>query len=519
MKSKKGKNSHGKKVTRREFLKVTASLGAAATVPCVIQIFNRPSFAAGKTVRVLLTPDPKITPGTMTSGGAVNVASCIYDWLFRQEGQEQKFTNSLAESTQHSPDMTQWTFKLREKVKFHHGTEFTADDVIFTIKRLLDESVGSPLRMVFSHVNKIEKLGRYLVRFHLKSPDPDFLLKFLDKNAAILAQDYDYSKFGNTKPSGTGAFKVVQYTPGQRMVLERNPDYFVPGLPKSENLEIVFIQEVQTQVMTLASGQGDTIRALPFDFLMRYQNHPNLEIHRLSSAYFAPITVRCDEPPFNDNRVRQAMKLVVDRKRMLETVCLGYGEVANDDYVWSKNNWHNNIGLKDRDIDKAKELLAQAGYPKGIDLEIFCESNRPPCMDVVLTYQEMAKPAGINVQVRGVTSDIYYAKYFMKAPAVCDSWGHREPLDLLAVMVKTGAPWNHGRYSNPNLDKMIDEAMSEVDPIKRKEIFKRIQLLLSEEGPSIIPFFHNVFAATRKGVKGFQLTLNWINDYRAIEVL
>lgn len=152
-------------------------------------------------------------------------------------------------------------------------------------------------------------------------------------------------------------------------------------------------------------------------------------------------------------------------------------------------------------------------------MEIYCQSNRPPGMDVVLTYQEMAKPAGINVQIRGVTTDIFFAKYFTKVPCASTVWGHREnPLDLLAVGVKTGAAFNEGHYSNPDLDKMIDEAISEVDPVKRKGIFKRIQILLSEEGPAVLPFFFNVFAATRKGVEGFQMTRNWINDFRAVEI-
>lgn len=520
MESKKNKSFRGKKLTRRDFLKTTAYVGAAATVPGMIHTSGKLSFAAKKTPKVLMTPDPRITPYQLQSGGAINVASTIYDWLFRLEGAEQKFTCSLAEFTENSPDMTQWTIKLREKVKFHHGTEFTADDLIFTVKVHRDKSTGSPLLTLFRHIEKVEKIDRYTVRFHLNRPDPDFLLIFLDKKAAMLAHDYDYKQFGNTKPSGTGAFKVVSYTPGQRMLLERNPNYFVQGLPKSDNLEIVFMADVQTQLMVLEAGQADIIRVLPFPQVPRYQQLGQVTLHRLPVSYHCPVAMRCDQPPFNDNRVRTAMKLVVDRKKMLDTVALGYGELANDDYVWSKNEWHNDIGIKERDIDKAKELLAQAGYSKGLDVEIFCQSNRPPGMDMVLTFQEMAKPAGINVQIRGVTTDIYYAKHFCKSTAEVTVWGHREnPLNLLNVNTRTGARINEGHYSNPEVDRLLDEAGSETDRVKRKESFKKLQILLSEDGPIVLPFFFNVFAATHKRLKGFQLTRNFINDFRAVEIV
>jgi peptide/nickel transport system substrate-binding protein len=518
----KKKDSQAKKVTRREFIKTTACAGVAMTVPGIFNLLSKSAYAQSskKTLRVVAIPHPKITPGQMTSGPAANVVGCIYDYLFRLEGKEQKFTYSLAESTEHSSDMTQWTFKLREKVKFHHGTEFTADDVIFTVNRYFDKTVASPMRAMFEHIDKIEKKDRYLVRFLLKRPDPDFLLKFLEYNTAMLAHDYDYNQFGNTKPSGTGAYKVVNMTPGQRVYMERNPDYFIRGFPKVDNLEFILIQEPQTQLMTVEAGQADIMTWVPFDFLSRSRQNPELTLQGLPTSFHAPISMRCDQPPFNDNRVRQAMKLVVDRKMMVQTTVAGYGEVANDDFIWPKSILYNDIGIKERNIDNAKELLSKAGYPKGLDVEIHCESNKPPVMDVVLTFQQMAKPAGINVQIVGVTTDIYYAKYWLKAPVTCTSWGHREnPLDLLIQTVKTGVPWNEGHYSNPDLDKMLADALVEVDLKKRKEIVKKIQLLLSEEGPSVVPFFYNLFAVTRKRVAGFQQTRNFVNDYRFVEIV
>ena len=518
MKTKKIGRVRPRKISRREFLKTAAGVGAIAAGPSVFHILGRRSYAAGKTARALLIPSPLITPGAMNSANAANTSSCIYDWLFRLEGKEQKFVNSLAESVEHSKDMSRWTFKLREKVKFHHGTELTADDVLFTVDRWL-QKLGAPIGGMFTHLDKVEKVDRYVARFNLKRPDPDFLVKFLDYNAAILAHDYDYKTHGNTKPSGTGAFKVANYSVGQRMLLERNRDYFIPDLPKVDNLEFSFIPETQTQVMMLESGEADIIRYLGLDYVTRYQNHPTVDLQTVESAWHHTIAMRCDQPPFDDNRVRLAMKYCVDRPKMLKSAAYGYGILANDNPIWPKNIWYTDIGMRERNIDKAKELLAQAGYPKGLDVEIFCSSNFPPALEQVLTFQEMAKDAGIIVQVRASTRDIYLAKYWQKVSCQCTDWGHREnPLDLVSVNLISTAPWNESHYKNPDFDKLVNDAMTEADPVRRKEIFKKIEILLSEEGPSIIPFFYNSFAAVRKGVKGFQVTRNMINDYRFVDM-
>lgn len=506
-------------LSRRQFIKGATAAGVLAATPGIFHLVSRKAYAAGKAARVLMIPDLNITPGLMASGNAGNVCSCIYDWLFRLEGPEQKFTPCLAESYERTPDARVWTIKLREGVKFHHGTPFTSDDVLFTVNRWLDPKIGSPMRSVFSALEKTEKVDSHVVRFHLSRPNLDFLLKFLDYNTAILAHDFDYAKSGNTMPSGTGPFKVVNHTPGQRMALAKNPDYFVPGLPKVDNLDFIFIKDKQTQMMTLESGQADVVRFIGFDELLRYKNSRKVDIVTLEMGYIAPISMRCDQPPFNDNRVREAMKLVVDRKAMVDSVCYGYGIPGNDSFIWPKNKWYTPTPLRERDVDKAKKLLADAGFAKGLDVNLYCASNHPPILDTVLTFQEMAKPAGINVQVRGSTRDIYLSKYWRKVPLMCTNWGPREdPLDLMRLCLKSGAPWNEGHYANPTLDKLLDAAGEETDVVRRKELFGKIDKLVSEEGPSIVAYFYNGFGAVRKGVKGFQLTRNWINDYRFLEV-
>jgi len=503
---------------RRDFIKSAAVIGAAAAVPSL----GFPGVAgaqSGTVARLGIVPAMPILPGQLNSGDGSNVCSLIYDWLFRLEGVDQVFTPSLAESAQPKEDAREWLIVLRQGVKFHHGTELTAEDVIYTVNRWLDPAVGSGLKNLFSHVEKVEFSGKYEVRFVLTKKDPDFLLKFLDFNAAIMAHDFDNENSGNTKPSGTGPFKVVDHTPNQRMILEKNPEYFVPGCPKVDRFEVHFIKEVQAQLMALEAGNVDIVRWVSFDQLLQYQNHPKVDLITVPLANLCPISFDTTQKPFDDPRVMKAARLVVDHQKIMETVAYGYGYVCNDDYVWPGSQWRTDLPDRKRNIAEAKKLLAEAGYKDGFSVEISSSNNRPPTLEMVLAYKDMAKPAGIEVKVNSQAQDIYMAQSWLKAPAMCTSWGHREnPLDLLNVLLRSDASWNECKYNNPKLDQMLDVVGQELDAAKRKAGFKEIQTLLADEGPGVLPFFYNGFGATNKRVKGFLMTRNFISDYRYVEV-
>lgn len=507
------------KANRREFIKTATVAGALAATPGVFHIIGGTARAANTKCRVLMTPATKITPPTIKGGSGQNVASMIYDWLLRLEGPDQQLNPSLAESYEASADKKQWTFKLRDNVKFHHGTQFTADDVIYTAKRWLDPKTGGSMKTVFANVSEVVKKDKLVVTFVLSKPDPDFLLKLIEYNACMLAHDYDNDKLGNTKPSGTGAFKVRKIVPGQRMIMDANTDYFVPGAPRVGGMEVIFIPEIQTQVMTLEAGQADVIRWVSFDSVMRYKDHPKVELHHAKVANHANFYMRTDQAPFDNNLIRQAIKTCVDRDMMLNSAAYGYGVIGNDSPVWPLHPLYTDIGYRQRDIGKAKALLAEAGHPKGLDIEVVVPSNHPPLLDVALAMQQMVKPAGINLQVKGVTRDIYYGRYWLKCNCGITNWAHREnPLDLMNLSLRSGVPWNESHYASPELDSMLDAAGVEVDFDKRKAIVKKIEEYLVDQGPSVIPFFYYVFSATRKGVKGFQMARNMTNDYRFIEV-
>ena len=503
---------------RRDFIKSAAVIGAASALPSLG--FPLAAGAQGGTVaRLGIVPAMPILPGQVNSGDGGNVCSLIYDWLFRLEGADQTFTPSLAESAQPKEDAKEWLITLRRGVKFHHGTELTAEDVIYTVNRWLDPAVGSGLKSLFSHVEKVEFSGKYEVRFRLTKKDPDFLLKFLDFNAAILAHDFDNENLGNTRPSGTGPFKVADHTPGQRMILEKNPEYFVPGCPKVDRFEIHFIRQARAQLMALEAGDIDIIRWIGFDQLLQYRNHPRIDLIAVPLANLCPISFDATRKPFDDPRVMKAARLVVDHQKIMETAAYGYGYICNDDYIWPGSQWRTDMPDRKRNIAEARKLLAEAGYKDGFSIEISCSDNRPPTLEMVLAYKDMAKAAGIEVKVSSQDQDIYMAQSWLKVPAMCTVWGHREnPLDLLNVLLRSDASWNESKYNNPKLDQLLDAVGQELDATRRRVGFRDIQTLLADEGPGVLPFFFNGFGAVSKRIKGFLMTRNFIGDYRYVEV-
>ena len=506
-------------LTRRSFLKIVGAAGVAAAASD-LWLPRRFLGQTGSVARLGIIPAMPIIPGSPTSGDASNIMSLIYDWLFRLEGPDQVFTPSLATEATPSEQAKVWNIKLRQGVKFHHGSEFNAEDVIYTMNRWFDPAVGSGLANLFKQVDKVEAVGRYEVKISLKMRDPDFLLKFLDYSSAMMSADFDNEGQGNNIPSGTGAFRVVEHTPNQRMLLEKNSDYFIPGLPKVDRFEVHFIKEVPAQMLALEAGNIDLIRWVSFDQLVQYQNHPRINLITVPLANLCPISFDVTQKPFDDPRVRRAAKLVVERTQLMEAVAYGHGLLNNDDYVWPGSQWHTKLPLRQRNIAAAKKLLAEAGYKNGFSIDVYCSNNRPPTLEMVLAYKDMAKEAGINVEVKSFAQDIFMGQYWLKTPAMCTSWGHREnPLDLLNVLVRSDAAWNEGKYVNPALDNLLNQCGEELDATKRKAYYLEIQKILSEDGPGIIPFFYNAFGASGKRVRGFQMTRNFISDYRHVEVV
>ncbi|MFW6111662.1 MAG: ABC transporter substrate-binding protein [Candidatus Bipolaricaulota bacterium] len=509
--------SKNREVSRRDFIKGAAITGAAVSLPGLWS-FSSKGQSGKKVVRVGVRPPNRITPGLLGDSPGQVMASAHSDYLFRLRGEESERTPSLVEDYSHNEDRSEWSFKLREGVKFHHGTELTSADLKFTVERIMNPDLGSPAKSLFENVDKIEEVDRYTAKFYLTETDPDFGLNFYDYNTSIVAHDFDYEKYGEQRPSGTGAFKIKEYTPGEKMVLEKNPDYFLPDVPYVDELHFIIVPEDSTKKLMLQSGDVDILTNINLSTFEQLRGESNIYGDYALGGFQAPISMRTDEPPFDDNRVRLAMKYAADRRFMLDSVLSGFGDLGHDHPVAPTYKWYRDLGVREQNIEKAKSLLAEAGHGDGLEMELHYPTNIFPCADTALNLQQLVRPAGIDLKLEGSNSDVYFSKYWLKAKMTVTQWAHRvNILDVLKLQYKTGGSWNEGHYSNEELDKHIDKASTEVKPEVRQEHFTEIQRILREEGPAVIPFHQGLYGAAHNSIEDYNEVRNGTHELRFVK--
>ncbi|HLG52087.1 MAG TPA: ABC transporter substrate-binding protein [Chloroflexota bacterium] len=431
-----------------------------------------------------------------------NAAFAIYNGLTRLDETLQVHPD-LAVSWTASEDLKTWTFHLRQGVSFHHGKVFNADDVVYTFRRILDPTVASPGRSIFTFLDSVEKRDDATVVFHLSSPYVDLPVVVASIYARIVPSDRSDEQILQ-QPSGTGPFRFRENVIGDHLTLVRNDQYWEKGLPYLDAIRQVTLPEEASMTAALQGGQIDIIWQASAQQVQALRGVPGVVVKVVPSGGYVPLVMRADRPPFNDVRVRQAMKYVVDRDQMRKVAMLGLGDLANDQPIPPVQPLYTDIGLRGRDIDRAKQLLRDAGYPDGLDLTLYTSPGRPGMVEQAVAFQEMARPAGIRVRIQQVPIDAYWANYWMKKDLCFSNWFARPTVDeILATTYKSDAKWNESFWKNSSLDQIILAAREERDSAKRRDLYARAERIISEDGASIIAFFKPVLYAFRTRVQGF----------------
>jgi len=474
------------------------------------------AFAAGGApVRVIIIPPAALTPGHLVDGAGAIFASFVYDWLFRINGQTGKVEPSLVESYTTSPDAKVWTMKLRKGIKFHHGTVFSADDVVYTVNRWLDKKLGMAPYGVFNGlVQKVDKIDASTVRFTLTQTDVEFYLKFLDYNTPMTAHDYDNDNLGETKPSGTGAFLVDSLVPKERVEFKANKGYWVNGAPAVDSVELLFIPDTETEIKMMEAGQADVVTDLSVDQYKRLNANPNTTGLFIKLGHHVAVSMRTDMPPFNDLRVRQAIAKAIDRDTIIKKV-VGRQGMAAYSFLMPGFPDANSAALKQEfpnvyDVKAAQKLLADAGYPggKGFPAQEMWLRNEPALNEAIAeAIASMLKDnLGIDVQV----SNKGDPKLFMTAlnahqlPFYFLSYGfdYLDPSNMLGIWVSGG---RHA-WVNPKFDALMKDATSlSGNKAKRDQEFKDAEKILVDDVGGIFIYHVTPGNIYKPYVKGSEL--------------
>jgi len=420
---------------------------------------------------------------------------------------------SLLEGWEASDDLKTWTLKVRPGVNWHSGRPFVAQDVVANIEHMLNPESGSSVIGLMKgymlndegteiwDANAIEVVDDATVRLNLKVPQvaiPEHLFHY---PAGMLDPDEGFV-FG-IGSNGTGAFDLVEHEVGVKSVLKARKDYWGDG-PYIDTLTYIDLGDDPSAVIgAVASKQVDGIYEGDISQLDIFKAIPNVDLYSANTAQTAVARVQVDRPEFSDPRVRKAMRLAIDSPSILEIGHRGLGAPGEHHHVAPVHPDYYPLPPMKRDVAAAKALLAEAGYPDGVEFSIATKKDPAWEINSVQALVEQWKEAGIKVNIDVLPSAQFW-DVWDKVPFGYTSWTHR-PLGfmVLSLAYRSGVPWNESHYNNPEFDEILTKAEGTLDLEQRKELLKQLEEIMQEDGPMVQPIWRAVFSVMDKKVKGF----------------
>jgi peptide/nickel transport system substrate-binding protein len=495
------------RLSRRMFLRHASRLGMLAALPVPAAALGKP----GATIRVASNvPAGAIEPLTVSEIGGL-VMLCQTGEFLVMDGSDLILRPALATSWKPNADCSAWIFTLRPGVKFHDGQRFGAADVIATMDRLSDPKQGSNALSVMRGVlspGGTKRIDDLTVRFELDAPNGNFpyYLSSDNYNAIILPASYD-GDFEKTF-NGTGPFRLERYTAKVGASFVRNPDYWGrAALP--DRTEFSFFTDQQPQILALEDDQVDVITQLAVQGAQGLLRDPDVKIIDIPASTHRQLHLRCDEGPLADRRVRQAIALTIDRPGLIHGLFQGRARLGNDSpFAPIYPSTDPSVPQRAKNIAEARSLMQQAGQGEGFDITLTTERVQEVA-DLAVLIQNACGEIGIRVELRIEDPGTYYgaAQFgrsdWLDSPMGITDYGHRgvPNVDLAAPYLSNGA-WNAAHFRNPEYDRLVAAYIAAIDLTTQRSIAGKIQSILLEETPVIIPYFYDYLCATGRTVTG-----------------
>ena len=507
------------RLDRRTFMRHGSMLGVSLTTLGGVAgllglVAPRPARAQGKpggTIRVAIaTPAGAVDPVTVADDGGLTMLIQAGEFLCVTQP-DLTLKPVLAESWTHNDDSSVWTFKLRPNVAFISGGTLKADDVIATVDRLADPGNASNALSAFKGIlskGNIKKVDDLTVEFHLDAPYGSFpyVVSSDNYNCIILPASFkgEYEKNWD----GTGPFKLDKFTPKVGASFVRNDAYWGDkALP--DRTEFTFFDALQPRILALQGGQVDLLDQLPVIGGQSLLNDPNVTIIREKSTAHQQVHMRCDTGAFADKRVRKAMALTLDRKKLVAGLLHGYGELGNDSpFATAYPSSAPSIPQRQQDVAQAKQLLEAAGVGRGFKVKLTTETYLEIPQYAVL-LQNFAREVGISIELKIESQDAYYGKATFGQSDWLDSemgitdYGHRGvPNVFLRAPLLSDGPWNSAHFKSKDYDGLVDSFGRTADIGGQRDIAAKIETLLLDETPIIFGYFFDYLVPTKKGLTG-----------------
>ena len=436
-----------------------------------------------------------------------------FETLLTFDENYQLTNDGLAESV--TPDNPkQYTIKLRKGVEFQNGKTFTADDVIYSLQRIGTKANGLTgyAATATMDIKGLKKMDKYTVRLPLLSPDSTVPQTLASYTFGMVPVGYKTYSGDVSTQVGTGAYKLKSFNPGEQSVSERNPNYWRSGEPYFDQVTIIDFADATAQVNALLGGQIDAMTDLPASQVQVVKSH-QLDALISKTGGWLPLCMAIDMPPFNDNRVRQAMRLIVDREAMIEQIVSGYGFVGNDLYSPFDEGYDKDLPQRQQDIGQAKSLLKAAGK-EGLTVDLHTTAGAAGMVPLASVFATQAKEAGVTVNVKNDPN--YYGDSYLKLAFSVDFWGTRGYLNQVQQGSLPTSPYNETHWppksgTGSNFGSLYKQALAATEDAKRVEIEHEMQKLEYDNGGYIIPFFGDLIDGYSPKVQGLQPSKGTLN--------
>lgn len=501
------------------FVIVLFLLGTVATVN---------AQQSGGVLRVSTNAPVELDPALGSNDPEILFNRSIYDYLVDVRP-DSSVTPNLATGWEISDDGLTYTFTLQEGATFHDGSPFTSADVVYTFNRLVE--VGSAAANILGEFD-VSAPDDSTVVFTLVAPNADFLFGVGSQFSAIVkdgAESPNVLAEGSDNPyvnfNGTGPFMLQEYRPGDRAVLVRNENYWQDGLPYLDGIEFIYKDDQVDQVNALVSGEVDFIFKIPIELLDVLEGAEGVTILEKASNLHPVIRVRSDEGHLgSDPRVRQAFKLATDRQGINDLLLEGRGVVANNDPIGPLyGSFYHPAEDPGYDPAQACALLADAGYPDGLEVELYAVDSFNYA-DLATILQQQWAEGCINAEILVRPENVYYGddNEWMEVELGITGWASRpSPQIYLVNAYASDGIFNESHWADSELDGLITQASMTADPQARAEIYAQISAIFAERGPIIIPFFWPIWGATRSNVRGLEEAFHpfaGLTDFRQVYI-
>ena len=470
--------------------------------------------APGAVIRAgITTPAAAINPLTVADQGGLDMLAQTGEYL-TLAAQDLTLKPVLATSWSANTAADVWTFKIRQGVKFHDGSPLTADDVVYTYKQQVGPGKNSALGGVLLP-SGVVKVDDYTVAFHLVGPNGNFpyLTSSENYNMIIMPNNYNPANWQSSF-IGTGPFVLSSYTPKVGANFTRNESYWgTKALPSQT--QFTFFDTQPPSILALTGGTIDVLGQFSVVGGEALLNNSSYNVIKLKASTHRELSMRCDQAPFTDPRVRQAIALTLNRPQIVSALFHGAADLGNDSPFWSGfASTDPSIAQRTQNISQAKSLLVAAGHPNGFTTTLSTENIQEiPSFAQIIAQSAAAIGVKINLNVESQSK--YYGNFLFGGSDWLDAtmslvdYGHRSvpnlflgaPLQTINTKTGTGV-WNAAHFNNSQYDTLVTQYVAALDLSTQRSIAGQIQTLLLQQTPVIYAYFYNYLTATATGVTG-----------------